>query len=92
MLRDLGPSLGWAITTMASVAKIAVPVLLTGKSMRTLGLRSFRAPVMSPKGEILGFPVEPLVLYPSPSVGAQGLAALLSGSPRVALGQYSDIV
>jgi hypothetical protein len=47
--------------TMASVAKIATPVLLTGKFMRTPGLRSFRAPVISPKGEILGFMVEPLV-------------------------------
>jgi hypothetical protein len=62
MLKDLGPSLGWAITTMASVAKIVVLVLLMGKSVRTLGLRSFRAPVISPRGEILGFLVEPLVL------------------------------
>ena len=57
----LSPSLGWAITIMASVAKIDVPVLLAGKSMRTPGLRSFRALVMSPRGEILGFPIEPLV-------------------------------
>jgi hypothetical protein len=61
MLEDLDPSLGWAITTMASVAKIITPVLLTGKSMRTLGLRSFHGLVMSPSGEILGFPDEPLV-------------------------------
>ena len=61
MLGDLGPSLGWAVMTMASVAKIAVSVLLAGESVRTLGLRSFRAPVMSPRGEILGFPVEALV-------------------------------
>jgi hypothetical protein len=46
---------------MASLAKIAVPMLLTGKSLRTLGLRLFRAPIMSPGGEILGFPTEPLV-------------------------------
>ena len=38
MLGDLGPSLGWAITMMASVAKIAAPVLLVGKSVRNLGL------------------------------------------------------
>ena len=61
MLRDLGPSLGWAITTMASVTKIAEPVLLAGESVRTLGLWSFHALVMSPKGEILSFPTEPLV-------------------------------
>jgi len=46
---------------MASLAKIATPMLLTGKSMRTLYLWSFYAPVMSPRGEILGFPTEPLV-------------------------------
>ena len=46
---------------MASLAKIVVPMLLAVKSMRTLGLRSFYALVMSPKGEILGFPTEPLV-------------------------------
>ena len=46
---------------MALVAKIVVPVLLAGKSMRTLALRSFRALVMSSRGEILGFPTEPLV-------------------------------
>ena len=61
MLGDLGPSLGWAVMTMASVAKIIVPVLLTGKSVRTPGLQSFRALVMSPKGEILGFLAEPLI-------------------------------
>ena len=44
---------------MASVAKIAAPVLLTG-NVRTPGLWSFCAPVMSPRGEILGFPIEPL--------------------------------
>jgi hypothetical protein len=47
--------------TMASVAKITTPVLLTGKSMRTLGLRSFHGPIMSPSREILSFPDEPLV-------------------------------
>jgi hypothetical protein len=47
--------------TMASLAKIAVPMLLAGKSMRTLGLQSFYALVMSPRGKILGFPTEPLV-------------------------------
>jgi hypothetical protein len=46
---------------MASVDKIAAPVLLVGESVRTLGLWSFRAPVMSPIGEILGFPAEPLI-------------------------------
>jgi hypothetical protein len=46
---------------MASLAKIVVPMLLAGKSMRTLGLRSFRAPVMSPRWEILGFLTEPLL-------------------------------
>jgi hypothetical protein len=61
MLRDLGPSLGWAIIIMALVAKIAAPVLLAGKSMRTLGLRSFRAQVMSPRGEILDFLTKPVV-------------------------------
>ena len=61
MLGDLGPSLGWAITIIASVAKIVVPVLLVGESVRTLGLQSFRALVMSPRGEILGFPTDPLI-------------------------------
>ena len=57
----LDPSLGWAFMTMASLPKIVTPVLLVGKSVRTPGLRSFYALVMSPKGEILGFPTEPLV-------------------------------
>ena len=61
MLGDLGPSSGWAVTMMASMAKIAVPMLLMGKSVRTPGLQSFRALVMSPKGEILGFLAEPLI-------------------------------
>ena len=61
MLRDLSPFLGWVVTIMASVAKIVVPMLLAYKSMRTLGLWSFYALVMSPKGEILGFLTEPLV-------------------------------
>ena len=61
MLRDLGPSLGWAAMTMALAAKIVVPMLLAGESMRTLGLRSFRALVMSLRWEILGFLTEPLV-------------------------------
>jgi hypothetical protein len=55
MLRDLGPSLGWAVTMMVSVAKIVAAVLLAGESVKTLGLRSFHASVMSPKWEILGF-------------------------------------
>ena len=46
---------------MDSLAKIAAPVLLAGKSMKTLGLWLFRAPVMSPRREILGFPTEPLI-------------------------------
>jgi hypothetical protein len=46
---------------MASLAKIAAPMLLAGKSMRTPSLWLFRAPVMSPRGEILGFLTEPLV-------------------------------
>ena len=46
---------------MPSLAKITVAMLLTGKSMRTLGLRSFRALVMSLRWEILGFLTEPLV-------------------------------
>jgi hypothetical protein len=46
---------------MALLAKITAPMLLASKSVRTPGLRSFRAPVMSPKGEILGFLTEPLV-------------------------------
>jgi hypothetical protein len=61
MLGDLGPSLGWVVMIMASVAKIAAPVLLAGKSVRTLGLWSFCALVMSPRGEIMGFPTKPLV-------------------------------
>ena len=87
----LHPSLGWAITMMALLAKIAVPMLLAGKSTRTSGLRSFHAPVMSSRGEIVGFLIEPLVKFPSPSVGTQGLATSLVGSPQVALGGYSDI-
>jgi hypothetical protein len=46
---------------MASVAKIAMVVLLAGESMRTLGLRSFHTSVMSLRGEILGFMAEPLI-------------------------------
>jgi hypothetical protein len=46
---------------MASLAKITAPMLLAVKFMRTLGLRSFYAPVMSPRGEILDFLTEPLV-------------------------------
>ena len=61
MLRDLGPSFGWVVTTMASVAKIVELVLLAGESMRIPGLRSFRALVMSPRGEILIFQTKPLV-------------------------------
>ena len=61
MLGDFGPSLGWAITTMASVAKIVAAVLLAGEFVRTPGLRSFHASVMSLRGEILGFLTEPLV-------------------------------
>jgi hypothetical protein len=61
MLKDLGPSLGWGVTIMPLVAKIVVLVLPVGESMRTPGLRSFRVPVMSPRGEILSFPTEPLV-------------------------------
>ena len=61
MLRDLGPLLGWAIMTMASVAKIAVPVLPVGESMRTLGLWWFCALVMSFRVEILVFLTEPLI-------------------------------
>ena len=57
----LSPSLGWAVTAMASLAKIAAPMLLMGKSKITLGLQSFCALVMSPKGEILSFLIEPLV-------------------------------
>jgi hypothetical protein len=59
--RRLDPSLGWAVTKMASLAKLTAPVLLAGKSLRTLGLRSFCAPVMSPRGKILDFSTEPLV-------------------------------
>jgi hypothetical protein len=84
MLRDLGPLLGWAIMTMASVVKIAAPVLLVGKSMRTLGLWSFRALVKSSRGEILSFSIEPPVLFLSLSIGARGLAASLDGSSQVA--------
>jgi hypothetical protein len=46
---------------MASVAKITALVLLAGKSVRTLGLWSFCAPVMSPREEILDFLTEPLI-------------------------------
>jgi hypothetical protein len=47
--------------TMASVATIATPVLLAGESVGTPGLWSFRALVMSLRGEILGFLIETLV-------------------------------
>ena len=57
----LSPSLGWTVMMMASVAKITMPVLLMGKSVRTPGLQLFHALVMSPRGEIFGFPIEPLV-------------------------------
>ena len=61
MLGDLGLSLGWVVTTMALVAKIVMPVLLASESVKTLGLRSFRVLVMSPRGEIIGFLTKPLV-------------------------------
>jgi hypothetical protein len=61
MLRDFDPLLGWAIMTMASVAKIVVPMLPVGEFVRTLGLRLVRTLVMSPRGEIFGLPTEPLV-------------------------------
>ena len=32
------PSLGWVVAMMASLANIAAPVLLAGKSVRTLSL------------------------------------------------------
>ena len=56
----------WSLIRMGcyddgSMAKIVAPVLLAGKSVRTPGLLSFRAPVMSPRGVILGFLTEPLV-------------------------------
>ena len=57
----LSPSLGWVVTMMALVSKIAAPLLLAGKSVRTPGLQSFNAPVMSPRREILGFLAEPLI-------------------------------
>ena len=57
----LSPSVGWVVTMMASLAKIVVPVLLAGKSMRTPGAWSFRALVMSSRGEIPGFLIEPLI-------------------------------
>ena len=62
MPRDLGPSLGWFVTTMALVAKIIASVVLASEFLRILSLRSFRAPVMSPRREILGFLVEPLIV------------------------------
>ena len=68
---------------MASVAKIVAPVLLTGKFVRTSGLRS-RASVMSPRGEILGFLIDPLVYFLIPFVDTRGLAASLDGSSRAA--------
>jgi hypothetical protein len=46
---------------MVLMAKITAPVLLTGKSVRTPGLWSFYAPVMSSRGEILGFLIEQLI-------------------------------
>ena len=61
MLGDLGPLLGWAVATMALVAKIATLVLLAGESVRTTGLRLFHALVMSSRGEILGFLTKPLI-------------------------------
>ena len=60
-LRAIVPSWDWAAKTMASVSKIAAPMLLAGKSVKTPSLRSFHALVMSPKGEILGIPTLPLV-------------------------------
>ena len=57
----LDPLLGWAVTMMVLLAKIAAPILLAGKSVRTPGLQLFHALVMSPRGEIFGFPIEPLV-------------------------------
>ena len=76
---------------IASLAKIIMPVLLAGKSVRTPSLRSFRALVMSPRGEILDFPTELLVWVLSPFSRAQGFFVSLGGSPQAAQGQYSDI-
>jgi hypothetical protein len=48
-------------TMPASVAKRTTPMLLVGKSVRTPRLQSFRALVLVPLGEILGFSTEPLI-------------------------------
>jgi hypothetical protein len=60
-LKDDVPSMGWAAMTIASLAKIVAPILLAGKSERTPDLRSFHAPVISPRAEILGFLTEPII-------------------------------
>jgi len=75
----LFPSWGWVATTIASMAKIAAPMLLAGKSVRTPSLCSFRALVMSPRGEIHGFPTEPLIRFLSPFCRAQGSLPPLVG-------------
>ena len=53
--------MGWVVTMMALVAKIVALVLLAGESARTPGLWSFRAPVISPREEILSFLAKPLI-------------------------------
>jgi hypothetical protein len=49
VLGDFVPSLGWVVLIMASVAKIAAPVLLVDKFVRTPSLLSFCDLDMSPK-------------------------------------------
>jgi len=78
MLEDLGSLLGWAVMTMASLAKIIVPMYLVGKPVRTPRLWSFHALFMSHRWEILRFPVEPLIRFLSLSTKAWGLAASLT--------------
>lgn len=60
-LETFVPLLGWLDTTLAPMAKCAVPVLLTGQYVRIPSLQSFRALVVSPGREILGFQIKPLI-------------------------------
>jgi hypothetical protein len=66
------------------VAKIVAPVLLVGKSMRTLSLRSFHAMVMSRRGEILAFLAEPLV-------GTEACSVRLGGSLPPLVGHLKQL-
>jgi hypothetical protein len=86
------PSLGWAITMMASLAKITVPMLLAGKSVRTPGLRSFRALVMSPQRRDPRLPDRATRIVPEPIYRYSRARCLPHWVTTSGSSQYLDIV